>query len=282
MKSKIGGLFKTVACAAAVSCAAFSFTSAAEAETLRVGTEATYAPFEFAADDGSLTGFDVELIRAIGKEAGYDDVQVINMPFDGLIPAIMTSQIDVIIAAMTITPERAERVDFSDPYYRCGLTFLTLKQNADKFSTFDDIAKAKICVQIGTTGALFLQKTLKNPDMRQFNTPPETYLELQNGGCEVVVNDRPVNDFFLAQSPENKANVVSKDIDIAQNEYYGIAIAKGNTELLKQVNEGLQRVIDNGKFAEISNKWFGYDITDDLKAHSAEAAAALAGGGSGK
>ncbi|MBU3843295.1 MAG: basic amino acid ABC transporter substrate-binding protein [Candidatus Anaerobiospirillum pullicola] len=247
----------------------------------RVGCDAAFAPFTYTDEKGQLIGFDVDLIKAIGAEMGYT-IDMKGYPFDGIIPTLITNNIDMIISGFTISPERAERVDFSDPYYRCGLTFLTLKKNADKFSTFDDIAKAKICVQIGTTGALFLQKTLKNPDMRQFNTPPETYLELQNGGCEVVVNDRPVNDFFLAQSPENKKNVVSKDIDIAQNEYYGIAIAKGNTELLKLVNEGLKRVIDNGKFAEISNKWFGYDITDDLKAHSAEAAAALAGVGSGK
>ena len=201
---------------------------------------------------------------------GYT-VDMKGYPFDGIIPTLITNNIDLIISGFTISPERAKRVDFSDPYYRCGLTFLTMKDEAEKYNSFDKIANAEICVQIGTTGALYLQKTLKDPDLKQFNTPPETYLELQNGGCDVVVNDRPVNDFFLAQNPKNKDIVASHDITAAQNEYYGIAVRKGNTELLNLINEGLQRVIDNGKFAEISTKWFGYDITDDLKAHMAEA-----------
>lgn len=239
-------------------------------KVLRVGCDAAFAPFTYTDENGKLIGFDVDLINAIAAEMGYT-VDMKGYPFDGIIPTLITNNIDLIISGFTISPERAKRVDFSEPYYRCGLTFLTMKDEAEKYNSFDKIANAEICVQIGTTGALYLQKTLKDPDLKQFNTPPETYLELQNGGCDVVVNDRPVNDFFLAQNPKNKDIVASHDITAAQNEYYGIAVRKGNTELLNLINEGLQRVIDNGKFAEISTKWFGYDITDDLKAHMAEA-----------
>ena len=89
-----------------------------------------------------------------------------------------------------------------------------------------------------------------------------------------MVNDRPVNDFFLAQHPKNKDIVASHDITTAQNEFYGIAVRKGNKELLDVINSGLAKVIESGEFAQISTKWFGYDITDDLKAHAAEAKAA--------
>lgn len=243
-------------------------------KVLRVGCDAAFAPFTYTDDNGKLIGFDVDLINAIAKEMGYS-VDMKGYPFDGIIPTLMTNNIDLIISGFTISPERAQRVDFSDPYYRCGLTFLVKKNEAQKYDSFEKIEQAEICTQIGTTGALYLQKTLKSPELKQFNSPPETYLELQNGGCDVVVNDRPVNDFFLAQNPKNKDLVVSRDITSAQNEYYGIAVRKGNKELLSIINEGLDRIIANGEFAKISQKWFGYDISEDLKAHAQEAAAAL-------
>lgn len=242
-------------------------------KVLKVGCDAAFAPFTYTDDKGNLIGFDVDLIHAIAKEMGYT-VDMKGYPFDGIIPTLVTNNIDLIISGFTISPERAERVDFSDPYYRCGLTYLVMKNDASRYNSFEEISSAEICTQIGTTGALYLQKTLKNPHLKQFNSPPETYLELQNGGCDVVVNDRPVNDFFLAQNPKNQEIVVSRDITSAQNEYYGIAVRKGNKELLSLINEGLDRIIENGEFAKISNKWFGYDISDDLKAHAAEAAAA--------
>ena len=242
-------------------------------KVLKVGCDAAFAPFTYTDDKGNLIGFDVDLIHAIAKEMGYT-VDMKGYPFDGIIPTLITNNIDLIISGFTISPERAERVDFSDPYYRCGLTYLVMKDDASRYNSFESISSAEICTQIGTTGALYLEKTLKNPQLKQFNSPPETYLELQNGGCDVVVNDRPVNDFFLAQNPKNQEIVVSRDITSAQNEYYGIAVRKGNKELLSLINEGLDRIIENGEFAKISNKWFGYDISDDLKAHAAEAASA--------
>lgn len=236
-----------------------------QTKVLRVGCDAAFAPFTYTDDKGQLIGFDVDLIKAIGEEMGYT-IDIQGYPFDGIIPTLITNNIDLIISGFTISEERAKRVAFSDPYYRCGLTYLVKKEDAKKFDDFEDISKAEICTQIGTTGAMYLEKTLTNPKLKQFNTPPETYLELQNGGCDVVVNDRPVNDFFLARHPENKKNIVSYDIDEAQNEYYGIAVRKDNKVLLDLLNEGLDRLIANGKFAEISNKWFGYDISTNLKA----------------
>lgn len=235
-----------------------------QTKVLRVGCDAAFAPFTYTDEKGQLIGFDVDLIKAIGEEMGYT-IEMQGYPFDGIIPTLITNNIDLIISGFTISEERAKRVAFSEPYYRCGLTFLVKKEDADKFNDFDDLAKAEICTQIGTTGSLYLEKTLTKPNLKQFNTPPETYLELTNGGCDVVVNDRPVNDFYLARHPDNKKNIVSYDINEAQNEYYGIAVRKDNKVLLDIINQGLERLLANGKFAKISEKWFGYDITDSLK-----------------
>lgn len=250
MSFKFGGALKTLACVAAFSCVG---TSLSYAETLRVGTEATYAPFEFAAEDGSLTGFDVELIRAVGKEAGFDDVEVLNMPFDGLIPALMTSQIDTIIAAMTITPERAKRVAFTDPYYTSGLSVLILEQNSAKYPKVDSLNGQTLCAQIGTTGAMTAE-TISPGKVKAFNTEPEAFMELKAKGCEGVVNDRPINLYFLAQTTASDGVVEINEILTAEK--YGIAVNKNNDELLKKLNDGLKKVRENGIYDAIYQKWF--------------------------
>ena len=244
-----------LALALGASVLATSVAAPAQADTLRVGTHPTFAPFEFTDNDGNIIGFDLDIIKAIAKVNG-DEVVVESMPFDGLIPSILTGNLDVIISGMTITDARKKRVEFSEGYYDSNLSIIIKKDMAETYKTADDLKGKTICVQIGTTGALYLQKTLKDPDLKQFNTPPETYLELQNGGCDVVVNDRPVNDFFLAQNPKNKDIVASHDITAAQNEYYGIAVRKGNTELLDKLNAGLKTLRDNGTYDQIYQKWF--------------------------
>lgn len=251
MSFKFSNLFKTFAVATAL----VTTCSFANAETLRVGTEATYAPFEFAAADGTLTGFDVELIQAIGKEAGFD-VEVINMPFDGLIPALMTSQIDTVIAAMTITEERAKRVDFSEPYYTSGLSILIREETADTYKNVDAIKGQKLCAQIGTTGAMTAEQ-LSPGKVSTFNTEPEAFMELKAKGCEGVVNDRPINLYFLSQS--NASEGVTEINEILTAEKYGIAVRKGNTELLEKLNKGLETLRENGTYSKIYQKWFKLD-----------------------
>ena len=155
-------------------------------------------------------------------------------------------------------------MDFSDPYYRCGLTFLVRKEDADKFNTLDDLKDEELCLQLGTSGSVFVQKQLPNAKVKQFNSPPETYLELTNGGCRAVINDRPVSDFYLAHT--RNTNVVSKDITSADSEYYGIAVRKGNQGMLDLINTALKAVEENGEFERISTEWFGYDVSAELRA----------------
>lgn len=231
-------------------------------KVLNVGCEGAFAPFTYVDDQGKITGFDIDLIRALGEDLGYK-VNVTVFPFDGLIPALLTDGIDVIISGFTISPERAKKVDFSDPYYLCGLTYLTPAQNAERLKDFRSLDGEKLCVQIGTTGALFATKHFKNSEIVQFNSPPETYLELNKGGCSAVINDMPVNDFYLSRhkGDELASLHIDKDID---KEYYGIAVSKNHPEMLKEMNRGLKIMRENGHFAEISERWFGYDISDTL------------------
>ena len=131
--------------------------SSGGAKVLRVGTNADFAPFEFQDVSGKeYQGFDMDLIRAIAKEMGYQaDIQNIN--FDGLIPAMESGNLDVIISGMSINDERKQKVDFSEPYYKSGLTIVVKKDNT-AINKFNDLAGKKVAVQIGTTSAKEVRK----------------------------------------------------------------------------------------------------------------------------
>ncbi|MGN0940067.1 MAG: transporter substrate-binding domain-containing protein, partial [Selenomonadaceae bacterium] len=126
-------------------------------KVLRIGTNADFAPFEFQDVDGkNYEGFDMDLIRAVAKEMGYKaDIQNIN--FDGLIPAMESGNLDVIISGMTINDERKQKVEFSDPYYKSGLSIVVKKDNND-IKKFTDLKGKKVAVQIGTTSAKEVHK----------------------------------------------------------------------------------------------------------------------------
>ncbi len=116
-------------------CTSMSF---ANAETLKFGTEATFAPFEFTDNKANIIGYDVDIIKAIGEAEGFD-VQVVNMTFDSLIPGVLTAQLDGAIAGISITEERAKQVSFSDPYYKSGISAIVRKADAKKYTTLDSL-----------------------------------------------------------------------------------------------------------------------------------------------
>ncbi|SDF62388.1 basic amino acid ABC transporter substrate-binding protein [Sporolituus thermophilus] len=225
---------------------------AAAPKVLKVGAETTFPPFEFQDEKTKeYTGFDVDLMKAIGKQLGYE-VQIASMGFDALIPALEAGQIDVIASAMTITDERAKKVNFSKPYYKSGLT-IVVKADNNTIKSFKDLEGKRIAVQIGTTGAEEAKK-IKDAKVREFNSASEAYMELKAGGVDAVVNDKPVNDYYLAQGGAKDAKTVG---DILQAEEYGIATAKKNTELANKINQALDELKKNGEYDKIYQKWFG-------------------------
>lgn len=247
--SKFMQAVKVLSAAAVLS---FGAASAAQAaDVLRVGTEATYAPFEFMGEGGKEIGYDMDIIRAVGEAAGFE-VQIMNMGFDALIPSLLSNQIDAVIAAMTITPERAERVDFTAPYYNSGLSVLIRAADKDKYKTLADLKGSVLCGQIGTTGAEKAGE-LSGGNSKSYNYESEVFNELKAGGCDGAVNDRPVNLYYLATS---HAEGIIEMSEMITSEQYGIAVKKGNQELLDKLNAGLKQIRDNGTFAKIHEKWF--------------------------
>ena len=226
--------------------------SGSSAKVLKVGSSIDFAPFEFQ-DEGQkeYQGFDMDLIRAIGKEMGYE-VEIQNIGFDGLIPAMQAKNIDVIISGMTINDERKENVLFSDPYYQSGLT-MVVRSDEQAIKSFQDLKGHKVAVQIGTTSAEAVKK-LGGVEVKELNTPADCFMELKGNGVDAVVNDRPVNDYYITKSGETGVKALEEKLTA---EDYGIAMAKDNTELQSKINEALKKLKENGEYDKIYAKWFG-------------------------
>lgn len=220
---------------------------------LIVGTEPAFAPFEFQKENSKeFIGFDMDLIRAIAKQMGYEKCTIQGMGFDALIPALDAKNIDVAIAGMTITDERAKKVNFSKPYYKSGLAIVVNKDN----NTINDVADLKgkrIAVQIGTTGAMEAEK-IEGAKITSFNTNGEACLELKNKAVDAVIGDLPVEAYFLQQGGKEFAKIVGKTLS---SEDYGIAVAKSNTALAKDVDKALDTLKQNGEYDKLYKKWFG-------------------------
>lgn len=226
--------------------------SAAQAEKIyQVGSNMAFAPFEFV-ENGEPSGFDMDLIKAIMKTQGAE-VKLNNMPFDGLIPALQAGTIDIAMSGMTITEERKKRVYFSEPYYDNGLVVMVRQADSDKFKKIDDVKGKMLCAQIGTTGAI-TAKEMSGNKVKLFNNGPEAFLELKNKGCDAVVHDKPVVNYYIAKRGAKDMLVLPGQLNSEQT---GIAITKGNDQLLKMVNDGLKAVKENGEYDRLYKKWFG-------------------------
>ena len=221
-------------------------------KVLKVGTEPTFAPFEFQKEGSKeFDGFDMDLIRAIGKQLNMK-VELLNMGFDALIPAINAGNIDLAIAGMSITPDRQKAVDMSDPYYVAGLVVVVRKDD-NALKGVHDLNNKGIAVQIGTTGA---ERAAKVPGakVKNFNTNAEVFLELKNKGVDAVIIDKPVAEYFLATGGgKDYAKIVG---DTMEAESYGISLKK-NSPLTKEINKALLDLKKNGEYDKLYEKWFG-------------------------
>lgn len=215
----------------------------------RVATEATFPPFEFQ-QGGQLTGFDIDLMRAIGKEADLN-IDFRNLPFDGIIPALQARTVEAAISGMTITSERAQAISFSRPYFRAGLA-IAVREDNKTIKNFEDLKGKRIAVQIGTTGAL---EAIKIPGsvVSQFDSAALALQELINGRVDAVVNDKPVTLYAIKEAGLRGVKVVG---ELLTEEFYGIALPK-NSPYLQLINDALGRVIESGQYDAIFRQWFG-------------------------
>lgn len=250
-------MFKKFAASALVAAVLFSGSlSAQAAEVLRVATNPTFPPFEFVnSETKEVTGFEMDLIRAMGKELGME-VKIMNIGFDGIIPALLAGTADVGASGFSITEERKKRVLFTKPFYQSGLTILTTKEGAEEIKGFEDLKGKTIAVQIGTTAAA-KAKEIEGAKVTTFNNASEAIMDLSTGNSVAVINDRPVTDYILMQQPGLADKTVHLSDKMLSADDFAMVIPKSNPELCEKLDGAMQKLKDNGEYAKIWKKWFG-------------------------
>ena len=241
-----------VALAALLALALIGCAKSGEATVYKVGMNAEYPPFESVDASGNIIGFDPDIMAAIAEETGFE-YELVNTRWDGIFVALQSGEFDAVISAATITPERAEIVDFSDPYFNAGQRIAVRIEDQDQITNVSDLDGRKVGVQLGTTGDMWLSDNTEAEVVR-YDEITLAFQALANGDVDAVFNDGPTSADIIQSSPELEATLVGEPVT---DEYYGIAVNQDQTELLDMVNEGLAAIRANGTYDEIYDKWFG-------------------------
>ena len=220
-------------------------------EEITVASNMAYPPFEFS-PRGGPQGFDIDLMNEIAERAGFE-VEYENTRFDNLIRGLDTDLFDAAISAMTITPERQQQVDFSDPYFNVDQCLLVTSYS--DVESVDDLADATVGVQLGTTGQTEAQELINAGTIKQgrtFRTIEEAFAALQSGQVKGVIYDIAVAQDAVEKS-EGELRMVEA---IPTGEQYGIAFPK-DSDFVEPVNEALAEIKADGTYEEIYERWIG-------------------------
>jgi len=228
-------------------------------KALVVGTDAAYAPFESQNERGEIVGFDIDLVRAVAQKAGLE-VKFVNTPWEGIFNALAQGDRDLLVSSITITEERKQTLDFSDPYFDAH-QLIAVKQSA-KVTGFADLKALKVGVQTGTTGDEVVSKLLgkTSTQVRRFESAPLAIKEMESGGVDAVVIDNGVLVNYAANNPASNLRMVNDPA--FQPERYGIAVRKGHADLLAKLNKGLADVRADGTYDRIYASYFGKSPSD--------------------
>ncbi|HPE70008.1 MAG TPA: basic amino acid ABC transporter substrate-binding protein [Thermotogota bacterium] len=215
--------------------------------TLIIGTNATFPPFEFVNEKNQAVGFDIDLAKVIADALGVE-LKVEDVQFDGLIPALQVGKFDMVIAGMTITEERRKEVLFSDPYFDAGQV-IVVRKGSPKINSLEELNGKKVAVQTGTTGDIMATEA-EGLKITRFAHFTEAFLELNLRRVEAVVVDSSTADAYLGY---NSALEIGSPVLSAES--YGIAIKKGNEELLEFVN-GVLEDLHTSPYDKMIEQWF--------------------------
>lgn len=226
----------------------------AETETkLVMATNAEFPPFEFVAADGKglcgeFDGIDVAIANEIAKDMGAT-LEVSNMDFNSIIPAVQAGKVDIGIAGMTVKPDRLENVDFSEPYWVAVQTIIVKSDNAD-ITNVESLKGKKVGVVTGYTGDLALSE-VEGIELSRYQKGIDAVQDLKNGKIDAAVIDSPTASSFIAKNPQLKGVTDDK---FFETEEYAVAIKKGNKELLDKVNATIKRLKETGEISKISEE----------------------------
>lgn len=224
-------------------------------KTLVMATNAYFPPYEYY-EGQDIVGIDVEIMAAIANKMGCD-FKVEDMEFDSIINAVDSGKADVGLAGMTVTEDRLKNVDFSDTYTTSKQVIIVPEDSA--IASPDDLNNVKIGVQLGTTGDIYISEDIANgvytgSTVEQYNSGMEAVLSLEQGKIDAVIIDEQPAKVFV----EKNEGLKILDTEYVEEEY-AIAIKKGNTELLDQVNATLAELKESGELQEIIDKYITAD-----------------------
>jgi polar amino acid transport system substrate-binding protein len=216
---------------------------------IRVATDATWPPFESVNEKTKqIEGFDIDLFKAIADRQDLE-VEFINVGFDPLLAGIAQGQYDAAISSITITEDRKKEMLFSEPYFAAG-QIVTVRYDNTDIKSKDDLGGKRVGAQIGTTGAIEVQK-IKGATLKTYDDIGLAYQDLMNRQIDAVVADNPLALLYVGQNPTKLKTAGG----VFTDEFYGIAVAKSKADLLTKINAGLQAIKTEGLIEQLSKKW---------------------------
>lgn len=228
-------------------------------DKIRIATEGAYAPFNMKNEQGELIGFDVDIAKALCAEMKAD-CTIVEQDWDGMIPALKGRKFDAIIASMSITEERLQAIDFTDPYYTNALAFVAAQ--GKEFATDKASLKGKtLGAQRATIAGQYLEDELGNVvTVKLYDTQDNAYLDLATGRLDGIVSDKfPAYDWLRTDAGkgfEFKGETIkTKEVD-----KIGIGIRHGEEELKQKFNTALKAIVENGTYEKINAQYFPFSI----------------------
>jgi polar amino acid transport system substrate-binding protein len=256
-------MLRTTRIALAISAAALaaSLGMASAQETLRIGTEGAYPPFNNLTADGKLEGFDIDIANALCDEMKVK-CEFITQDWDGIIPALQAGKFDAIIASMSITDERKQKVDFTHKYYQTPPAIVAPKDSDIKGVTKEDLAGKTIGAATSTTHYNYAEKTYTDSTLKGYPSSQEFLLDIANGRVDAVTDDISVLEEWLKTPDGACCKIVGtiKPVPEIHGEGAGIAVRKGETDLVNKLNAAIDAIRASGKYKEINDKYFSFDV----------------------
>jgi cystine transport system substrate-binding protein len=223
---------------------------------IKVGLEGTYPPFNYQDESGKLTGFEVELAEALAKELGVK-AEFQPTKWDGILAALESKRLDVVINQVTISDERKKKYDFSTPYTVSGIQALVRKGTEGEIKTAADLAGKKVGVGLGTNYEQWLKDNVPQADIRTYDDDPTKFQDLNVGRIDAILVDR-LAAFEMVEKTGGKLAVTGEPFS---RQEAGIALRKGNPELLAALDKALAKLKADGTLKQLSEKWFKADVT---------------------
>lgn len=250
MKSAVAVSLIIVMVLAFTACGA---NSAEEEKKLVIATNAEFPPFEYVAGDGKgvcgeFDGIDIVISDKIAKDMGAT-LEVSNMDFNSIIPAVQAGKADCGIAGMSVTEDRLENVDFSEPYWVAVQTIIVKTDNTD-ITSVETLKGKKVGVVTGYTGDLTLSE-IEGIELARYQKGIDAVQDLINGKIDAAVVDSPTAASFIAKNPQLKGVT---DDSVFEKEEYAIAVKKGNTELLEKLNASIKALKESGEISKIAEE----------------------------